>query len=230
MERNRSKKAKVRKPRQNSKIMDGTVTVLRPCPKLPEAMNLVHKQRTWRRFQQFAAVSNQGFSLADGHSQFLVVTNVLGNAVPFVDCWRIRRIRVWLISEGNLETNCVITPVGADNSSNNFNDPEQVFQCTSRSQAEPASMEIVAAKDKPLGSWHFTSNVNPTGVLFQLNITTPSSTSFRRTTMDIEFETVKNLVGLPLGYGVVTATTTLGTMGGRNILTGMGLTGINNLG
>jgi len=209
---------------------ENTGTVFAECPKFPPDLNPVPVRRCRRRWQQNAAVSNVAFTLADGHNQFLVVTNVLGNAVPFVDCWRIRRIMIWCISEGNVATNVTLTPVGADIDSNAFNDRERIFQCSSRSTAEPGAMCIKTSHESPMGAWHFTSNVNAAGALFQMNILVNGGASQARTTIDIEFEYVENFVGLPLGYGVVTATTTLGTVGGRNILTGFTSTGVNNLG
>jgi hypothetical protein len=201
------------------------------CPPFPPDYNLAPTRRCWRRYNQSGAVVNQAFSLANGHDQFLVVTNSgTGAAVPYVDCWRIRTVRVWAISEANFTTHVTITPVGADIDSNMYNDKEQIFHCSSRSQAEPGAMSIRTAPDKPWGSWHFTSNVNFAGTLFQVNVGINAGSSNNRCTLDIEFEYVENYTGLPLGYGVVTATTTLGTVGGRNILSGFTLSGVNNLG
>jgi len=204
--------------------------ILVSCPKFPPMHNLTSTRRCWRRYNQNAAVTNQAFSLASGHQQFLVVTNVTGAAVPYVDCWRIRTIRVWAISEGNFATSVTITPVGADIDSNMYNDKEQIYNVISRSTAEPGCMAIRTAPDKPWGSWHFTSNVNFAGALFQMSVGVNGGASANRCTMDLEFEYVENFVGLPLGYGVVTATTTLGTVGGRTPMTGMVLAGTNDLG
>lgn len=224
-----SKKNRGRKPNSSREVsLEGARLVM--CPAFPPDHNLAPTKRCWRRFNQSGAVVNQAFTLAMGHDQFLVVTNVTGAAVPYADCWRIRTIRVWAISEANFTTHVTISPVGADIDSNMYNDKEQIFHCSSRSQAEPGAMSIRTAPDKPWGSWHFTSTVNFAGTLFQVNIGINAGSSNNRCTMDIEFEYVENLVGLPLGYGVTTATTTLGTVGGRNILSGFTLTGTNNLG
>lgn len=200
------------------------------CPPFPPDHQLAPTRRCWRRYNQSSAVVNQAFTLASGHDQFLVVTNVTGAAVPYVDCWRIRTVRVWAISEANFATHVTVTPVGADIDSNMYNDKEQIFHCSSRSQAEPGAMSIRTAPDRPWGSWHFTSNANFAGTLFQVTVGINAGSSDNRCTLDIEYEYVENLVGLPLGYGVVTATTTLGTVGGRNILSGFTLVGTNNLG
>jgi hypothetical protein len=203
---------------------------LGPCPQFPPDRNFGPTVRAIRRFNQSGAVTNQGFSLADGHNQFLVVTQVAGNATCYADCWRIKKIFVWCISQDNFVSHVTITPVGTDIDSNMYNDKEQIYQCSSRSVSEPGHMCIVTAPDKPLGSWHFSSNVNTAGVLFQMSVGVNAGSSDNRVTMDIEFEYIPNLVGLPLGYGVVTATTTLGALGGRNVLSNMTLVGVNNLG
>jgi len=219
------KKAKVRGPRQNL-ILEHQFST---GSSIPPCLSLVKKETQRRRFVQSANVANQGFSLANGHDQFLVVTNVLGNAVPYVDSWRIKSIDVWALSAEDSTTSVTLTPVGAG-SDNMRNDRESLFQISSRSSADPAHMRIRTTKTQPLGSWHFTSNVGTANTLFQVNIAVNGGAKFTRVTMDIVFETITNYAGLPLGYGVVTASTVLGTVGGRNILTGMTLQGVNNLG
>lgn len=198
-------------------------------PYEPPTRSLVRKDTHIRRFVQFAAVGNQTFTLANGHDQFLVVTNVAGNAVPYVDSWRIKKIEAWALSAEDTATSVTITPVGAD-ASNMRNDRESIFEMTSRSQAKPAYMGIVCSKTQPLGSWHFTSNTGFASGLFQVNVQGNTGVKNTRVTMDITFETITNLAGFPLGYGVVTGTTALGTVGGRNILSGFSLVGVNNLG
>jgi len=211
--------------------VDTGETTLARCGKFPPEFNPVPVRRCRRRFFQSGAVTNVAFTLADGHNQFLVVTNAAtGGAVPYVDSWRIRRIHAWAISQDNLATNLSIIPSGTDSGSNNFNDREQAFVISSRSTADPAAMTIKPTRDSPLGSWHFTSNVNPAGVLFICNISTQAGTSSSRCTLDIEFEYVENYLGLPLGYGRTTATLTLGAVGGENILGTFTLQGVNNLG
>jgi hypothetical protein len=196
----------------------------------PPPLNFVKTVVERRRWNMGGAVTNQGFSLANGHDQFLVVTSALGAAVCIADSWRIRKISVYAVAQDNLQTGVTLTPTGADNSSNMMNDPESAYHLLARSPAEPVSMHIIPSETKPLGSWHFSSNVNVAGTLFQMNVTTGGGTSDLRVTLDIEFEVRYNKVGLPLGYGVTTATTTLGAYGGRNILSGFSLVGINNLG
>jgi hypothetical protein len=111
-----------------------------------------------------------------------------------------------------------------------MNDPEQIFSCTSRSQAQPAHMSIKPDKNRPLGSWHFTSGVNFAGALFQMLVNTNGGASTAVSTMDITFEIIDNLAGLPLGYNTTTSTFTPGVIGGRNIMGGgYALQGINSL-
>ncbi len=81
-----------------------------------------------------------------------------------------------------------------------------------------------------MGSWHFTSNTNFAGTLFQMNIGINGGTNNNRVTMDIVFQYVENYLGLPLGYGVTTATTTLGAVGCRGFLSGFAPQNVNNLG
>jgi len=232
MERNRSKKAKAfgasgkKMPLKNHKSDE---TVLVRCPLIPPARNFAKSRCETRRFVQVGAMASQGFSLANGHDQFLTVTNAAtGAAVPYVDSWRIKKISVWCVSTGNFNVEANITPSGTDLTSNMRNDKEQIFEISSRSTAEPASMSIICSKDQPLGSWHFTSNVNTAGVLFIYNVQIGGGGSYYSTTMDIEFEVVDNLAGLPLGYGVVTSTLVLGAIGGRN-WSNMSLRGVNSL-
>jgi hypothetical protein len=234
MERNRSKNVKplgAAREKTRSEINQALENrMVLAGPKFPPPRSFVKKEVQVRRFLQNAAVTNQAFSLANGHDQFLVVTNVTGAAVPYVDSWRIKSISCWCISEGNNASSVSISPVGTDLTSNMRNDKEAIWHCTSRSQSEPGYMKIVTSKAQPLGSWHYTSNTNFAGTLFQMNIGVNAGASNNRVTMDIEFETITNYVGLPLGYGVTTATTTLGTVGARPILSGFSPQGINNLG
>jgi len=202
------------------------------CAKIPPALSFIIKQTAKRRFVSAGSISNLAFTLANGHQQFLVVTSALGAAVPYVDSWRLRSISVWVQMTQNAGSNAQssfsISPVGSDISSNNFNDPEKIWECDGLSTASPGRMKIVCGKKTPLGGWHFTSNVNFAGTLFQYNNVT-SGPLAQTIVMDLEFDTLLNLAGLPLGYGVTTATTTVGTIGGRSI-PGFGLIGVNNLG
>jgi len=91
-------------------------------------------------------------------------------------------------------------------------------------------MCIKASVDSPLGSWHKTSTTNFAGSLFILNINQNGGTNNKVVTMDIEFEYILNLVGLPQGYTIAGAGLTAGTLGGANIMgSNMSLRDINIL-
>lgn len=237
MERMRSKKAKVKVPRQKlnpSLAQSGLCEThsLRSGRREPPERNFVQRRLVVRRFRQFAAVSNQAFTLANGHDQFLTVTNAAtGNAVPYADSWRIHHIDIWAYADAatGSPTTVSLTPVGTDLTSNMNNDPEANFSLTARSPTEPSHMKIVPSTFRPIGGWHFTNNTNTSGTLFQLDIATASA-NLRLVVMDIVFEIAPNDIGLPLGYSVNTSTFTLGSIGARNILSGMNITGVNNLG
>lgn len=176
------------------------------------------------------AITNQTFTLASGHDQFLNVINVAGLAACFVDMWRIKKIFVWCNNYLEHGTSVSILPVGADIDSNSFNDREAVFTCSSRSEAVPGCMEITPKRSSPLGQWHETTTVNASGGLFVMNCAYQgNSTDFGVITMDIEFEFVENMTGIANGYTVATATTSLGTLGARQWASGGGA-GMNPVG
>jgi len=96
-----------------------------------------------RRYQsaEAAAISSAAFSIGQGHNQFLVVT-VLGGTdtgVPYVDCWRIKKISIWCISSDENSTNVTLQPNAIDIDSNCFNDREAAFTC---SQEVPLNLVI----------------------------------------------------------------------------------------
>jgi len=231
MERKQSKKAKAfGASRQKSRSENIETRLQRGLSSEPPPRNFIANDFQIRRYVQNGALVNQAFTLADGHNQFLTVTSALGNATPWVDSWRIKFIDIWLV--GNVDgsaSSLTLTPVGSD-ASNMNNDPEQCFSISARSPTEPVHMRILPSKFRPLGAWHFTSTTGSTSTLFQVNLAPNTSGINLRCTMDIGFETRKNLLGLPLGYSVTTATATLGTLGARNILSAMYVQGINNLG
>lgn len=237
MERNRSKKAKSLRAAGEinsiKKVIEDQQTHMSSIPRSPPDLSLIKTSRVIHRFvSNTVTIANQAFTLANGHDQFLTVTTVAGNAVPYVDSWRLKSIRLYATAKqiaGTIyNSSFSITPVAGDVSSNMFNEPEQLYQI-SNTGLDSKSLMIKCGKRSPLGGWHFTNNVNPAGVLFQYSAVGGSGDVTQLFVMDLEFETRMNLAGLPLGYGAVTGTTTLGTIGGRNI-SGFALRGINNLG
>jgi len=237
MERNRSKKAKAfgasgRKSVNNKqhREAESQETYLKKArPLLIPDRSLIRKDISVHRFQQSAAVSNSGFTTQMGHDQFLVVTSAAGAAVSTVDAWRIRRITFYAVPQSGSSTALGFTDTSTDGVTNMRNDPEKLYLMTARSQ-DGEKMTVCVGKNSSLGGWKFTSNVNIASSLFALNVVN-SGTGNAQVTMDIEFETLLNLVGLPLGYGTTTLSTVVGAQGGRNVLGGaMVLIGINNLG
>jgi hypothetical protein len=219
MERNRNKKAKSLRAagRKSFNNLDSAV------PPYPPMLNSQPIQKYVRRFKQIGAMSNQAFALANGHEQFLVVVALTGNAVPYVDQWRIRKITIWNSDQINLTQLHVTAQDTADNFKNSL---DRALSCISRSADKPGKLVYRPTEGDPLGSWHETSNVNFAGTLFTL--TNGGTTG---TIMDIVFDTVPNLLGLANGFASVTATTSLGTMGARPISGGnMVPQGINSLG
>jgi hypothetical protein len=207
MESNRNKKVKSLRATGRKSVKNEIISLLDThmvrCEKIPPPLNMARIRRESRRWIQTGAVSNQGFTLSNGHDQFLTVITVAGAAAPYVDSWRIRRIKIWCVSQDNFSTSVTLTPTGAD-SSNMNNDRESIYTCTSRSVGEPASMCIVPSRVKPLGGWHFTTVTGVASVLFQININTNGGSSENRTTMEIDFDVIDNLAGLPLGYSTTT--------------------------
>jgi hypothetical protein len=229
MERKDRKNAQ-RKVTKSTKKIDnsGETRIVRGSDRMPDR-DFVGTQRHVRRFNQLSAVTNQAFMLANGHDQFLAVTSALGAAVPYADSWRIRRLSFWLGTDANWISTALVVPTAAT-TDNMICEPEAAYQLTCRSPAEPVSMHIYPSKRTPFGAWHFTSNVSFAATLFQVNVNGGGNPTNNQLSMEVEFDVKLNLVGLPLGYGVTTATTTVGTIGGRNILSGMQIVAVNNLG
>lgn len=213
-------KKKVRVAMGRTRKEDSLRTELVPCPEFPIAFNA---SPTYRRRQRWVsaenqAISNVNFTLAGGHYQFKVHETTTA-FTSYVDEWRIRKIWVWSINYIDNATTVTITPVGLDTDTNCYNDRDQVFTCSSRSEAEPGRMCIRPSRATPLGSWHRTTTVNPNMALFTINVDYggASSGNWATVTLDIEFEFMLNLVGAPLGYSGTTGVTTAGTLSGANI-------------
>jgi hypothetical protein len=220
--------------RGGRQVLPGETSRIVRSPVLPFNYNASPTYTCHRRFRTSDTIQvvNQQFTIANGHDQFLNVINVAGLANCWVDMWRIKKIYVWCVATFSHSTLVFILPAGADIDSNSFNDREQVFTCQARSEAFPGHMCVEPSTSSPLGSWHETTTVNAAGPLFTINIgnTGAASTQYDTTTMDIEFEYVVNMTGVANGYTVATTTTSLGTLGVRNISTGLLAYGVNVLG
>lgn len=214
-------KSRAKKGGKSVKSLVGSdlVTAMRPCPTYPPAYNAIPTYRVKRRFvsAEAVAISNLAFTLVRGHNNFMVATDST-TLYPYVDMWRIRRISVWTINYVDNATTATIFPVGTDIDTNNFNDRERAFTCSSRSEAMPGHMSIVPARDTPLGSWHKTSNVNSTGNLFIMNVDYggASSGNWATVTLDLDFEIVLNTFGSAPGYTRAVVGASVGTMYGAD--------------
>lgn len=195
-------------------------TALVPSPRFPPAFDACPVYRVKHRWvsAENVAISSAAFTLALGHFQFKVNTTTTA-IVSYVSMWRIRKISIWTINYVDNGTTASLQPVGTDIDTNSYNDRDVIYTCSSRSEAEPGHMAIRPAKDTPLGSWHKTSTVNPTGSLFTLTVDTggASSGNWATTTMDIDFDFIINTIGAPEGYTNTTGATTAGTLSGSNL-------------
>lgn len=203
-------------------------TRLGSCPRFPPAFDAQKTEIIRRRYvsEENTNLSSASFSLGQGHNQFLVVTatGASDTGTCFVDVWRIKKIYIWCINYIDNGTTVNIRPQATDTGSNNFNDREAVFSCSSRSEAEPGHMCVIPAPDSPLGCWHKASTTNSSGIIFYLEVNYggASSGNWATVTMDIVFEVVTNYTGAPQGYTRTTLSTghTLGTIGGCNLFGG----------
>lgn len=200
-------------------VAQAMITRMEPGSLFPPAYNAIPTYRVKRRFvsAEDVAISSSQFQLRHGHNQFMVATDS-STLLPYAEMWRIRKISVWALNYVDNATTVTIFPTGTDIDTNNFNDRERAFACSSRSEAEPGHMAIVPARDTPLGSWHKTSTVNSTGSLFVINVDYggASSGNWATVTLDIDFELVLNTFGLPQGYTRSVTGATVGTLYGAD--------------
>lgn len=217
-------------------VISRLVTKMLPGPRFPPDLDYLRTKRTIRRWvsKDDVAILPGGFAILSGHDQFLVVTDLIGGCKCYADMWRIVAVRVWCNNYIENAVTCTIQPLGTDIDSNCFNDREAMFSITSRSESFPAHMEVIPARDTPMGCWHKSTTVNTSGVLFNFYADQgdTSSGNWANITMDIEFEYVENIVGGPQGYTRTSSIvpSTPGTLGGRNIMAGgFVLQAINNL-
>lgn len=202
-------------------------TVMVFCPRFPPSFQASPTYKVRRRFtsDEDNAISGATFRILDGANQFLNLALSTTSALSYVDCWRIRKVSIWALNYVDNPTTVTFTPAGFDIDTNNFNDREQSFSCSSRSEAEPGRMCIKPAPDTPLGCWHLTNAVNTTGPLFLMTVDPGGANTgnWATVTMDIDFEFVLNQVGGPKGYTKTVPAGSLGTIGGTNWVIG-GLT------
>jgi len=192
--------------------------------KIPRFIQPNPVRRVKKRWISTAAFSAQTFTQSDLYNQFLVVVATTGNAIPFVDMVRIRKIEVYV--QGAAGTTFTIQPLDAD-VNNQFASPERTWTIQCSSNAAPTQSLTIKPKGgmDPLGGWKETSNAGFATSLF----TATWANGTTGLTIDISFEYIENFVGGPNGYAVLTTTTVLGTVGGRSILSNMNVSGSNQL-
>jgi hypothetical protein len=205
------------------KNLDKGQTRFGSCPKYPPRIEYLPTRSVVRRFVSSSTVSCNGFTfpLSSGHRQFSVETVADTTAVSWVDVWRITKISMWCNNDVEHSTTVTLYPIGTDTGDNSYNDREAAFSMSSRSESLPGYMSIVPSPYSPLGSWHKTSTVNSSGLLFSLAVEYGGAGASDRgtITMDIHFDYVENMVGSPQGYSVSTTVTPIvaGSLGGFNL-------------
>lgn len=225
------------KGQESREILSRLITTMRPGPAYPPDFDNTPVHTITRRFQsaENIDIATRSFTLAWGHRQFGVVIDAVGNCKCYADVWRIKKIRVFCNNYVDNATTVTIQPITQDLDTNCFNDREAGYTCSSRSEAMPGHMEVVPARDTPLGSWHKTSTLNTSGGLFNITVDYggASSGNWATITMDIVFEYTVNLIGLPQGYTwtcSLGAGATSGTLGGSDIFSSaMIVQGVNEL-
>jgi hypothetical protein len=128
--------AKVRGPRQNLRKRNdparrgsATGSPIVDMVRIPKFIQPNPVRRIKKRWVSTAAFAAQTFTQADLYNQFLVVVATTGNAVPYADMVRIRKIEVYC--QGAAGTTFTIQPLNAD-VSNQFASPERTWtiQCS----------------------------------------------------------------------------------------------------
>lgn len=216
--------ASARPSRREAQLVERFVTRMEPGSPYPLPFDALRVKSCKRRYvsNESVAITGYAYKIRDGHKAFALVIASDGTASSYVDCWRIKKISCFSINYVDNSTTVDIRPVTNDLDTNCFNDREASFACSSRSEAMPGHMVIIPAKDTPMGCWHRTSTVNPTGSLFIINVDYggASSGNWATVTVDIDFEYVENIIGAPQGFTFTSTNTTPGTMGGCNTANG----------
>jgi hypothetical protein len=181
-------------------------------------------RRIMKRWVSTAAFSAQTFTQSDLYNQFLVVVATTGNAVPFADMVRIRKIRAFV--QGTAGAAFTIQPLSGD-VNNQFSSPERTYtiQCSNASAPTQSLVIKPRGPDDPLGGWKETSNAGFATALLVASWQNGTT----GLTIEMDFDYIENWIGGPNGYAVLTTTTTLGTVGGRTILSNMNVSGSNQL-
>jgi hypothetical protein len=225
------KPTKVRGPRQNlrkqmknpARRSSATGSGIIDRVEIPKFIRPNPFRSITKRWVSTTAFAAQTFTQSDLYNQFLVVVATTGNAIPYVDMVRMKKIKIFV--QGQAGNSFTIQPLSAD-VNNQFASPERTWtiQCNNASAPTQSLMIKPKGPEDPLGGWKETNNVNFAETLF-----VASWTGALGLTIDISFDYIENVIGGPNGYAVITSTSTLGTVGGRTILSNMNVSGSNQL-
>jgi hypothetical protein len=181
-------------------------------------------RRITKRWVSTAAFAAQTFTQSDLYNQFLVVVATTGNAIPYADMIRIRKIRAFV--QGAAGAAFTIQPLSGD-VNNQFASPERTYTIQCNNPSAPCQSLVIKPRgpDDPLGGWKETSNAGFATALLVASWVNGTT----GLTIEMDFDYIENWIGGPNGYAVLTTTTVLGTIGGRTILSNMNVSGSNQL-
>jgi len=176
---------------------------------------------------------SSNFTIEDGHCQFLTCTSSAlvsgGTLYPQVDCWRIKKMKFYLINNEHSErVRLVFTPRGYD-TQNFLSDIDAGHIMVSQSDSIPSVFEYIPKPFHPIGMWHKTTTDNPTGNIFLLDC---NSNMDANSMIEIEYQYILNCTGAPHGYSVLsTSPTVVGTLyqgqwGASNSVTPIGINAV----
>jgi len=178
--------------------------------------------RTKRRW-----ICNTNFSgtivMSDFHNQFLVATSST-TAACYVDCWRLRRFRVYARNnEADYSVQVEITPGNGGSADNNtIVYLPKVHAVESQSGARAAILDWTPSPFSPTGCWHRTSTTNPTGLQLSLSTSSGGGSIDANTLFEAEFEYLVNMVGSLTSYTISSLSgLTVGSLYGASIAGGL---------
>ncbi len=206
-------KTKNKRPPLDREAADGHNLIVKqdvrhPIIALPEiSPSPVYRQS--RRFIASSAV-NGNLTIANLLDQFMIqVSTALG--VSYVKALRVAKLKLLApVQTQGTSVQLKVQPIGIDSGNNSFSGVPETYQDTSASIDVPAYLELKPKIDTPLGSWHFSVNVD----LALLYIVAPQGTTF-----DIVFEFILNNEAAASSYTNTLVTGTVGTLYSRNIVT-----------
>lgn len=222
---------KVRGPRQNLRKQNeaarrGSATASGgKIEKIPPKVYPNPIRSVTRRYETNTAFSAQTFTQSTLYNQFLmVVVAATGNAISYADMVRIKKIKAWVFGFGS---SFEIQPLTGD-IQNQFCSPERTFSANCISTAFPATLVVKPRNGQdPLGGWKESNTTNFAQTLLLLNFAVgPAGGSL---ILDVSYDYIENIVGGPNGYGMITSTLVLGTMGSVTPFAPLVVSGSNQL-